>query len=172
MIASNDSDESFIRALTASIRHVEHVAAWLRTFGKTVVVNPVKIRDKRENWQAFSDNGDLIVDGRRVEVKERNFWFESREQFRLPTIIVDEANFWDRAAEKPFAYVLTNRQWSACFVVMGSTQAEWTRKTRYDRYKHRDREFYECPIGLARFFRMPAQAETSPVPSPPRSSSE
>lgn len=139
-------DPNFVNDLKESCRHVAKVAEWLRSTGKTVKVNPIHIRDNVRNMSQFADGGDIEVDGKRVEVKQRRVRFFSKESFPYETIIVDAAHIWDRANPKPVAYILTNLEVTACLIVKSSTFEFWTRSKKWDRFKNRDRFFYECPI--------------------------
>jgi hypothetical protein len=139
-------DPNFVQDLKDSCKHVAKVAEWLRSTGKSVKVNPIHIRDNVRNMSQFADGGDIEVDGKRVEVKQRRVRFFSRESFPYETIIVDAAHIWDKADPKPVAYILTNEEVTGCLIVKADTFEHWTRLEKWDRFKNRNRFFYECPI--------------------------
>ena len=99
----------------------------------------------------FSDSGDLEI-LQRVEVKQRkSLTFTSRDDFAYPTLIVDACHCYDNARPKPFAYVILNRAMTAAFLVPNASRSHWLKIKKYDRFKGRERCFYECPIEHLQF---------------------
>lgn len=140
------SDPTFLDDLRDSQESVERVAKWLRGKGYPVVVRPTFERPDPAMMAEFSDAGDLEI-LQRVEVKQRkSLTFTSKEDFSYSTIIVDACHCFDNARPKPFAYVILNREMTAAFVVPSSTRAHWRQVVKRDRFKNRDRNFYECPM--------------------------
>jgi hypothetical protein len=147
-------DASFVDDLLNSESHVAKVASWLRKCGYKPEVSKIRIRDNVENMNEFSDDGDLFVSDNRIEAKQRMLDFDSKESFPYQTIIVDVAHTWDRAEQKPLAYILTNKEITCCLVVLGSTFDCWNKISKWDRFKKRHRVFYECPISQTLFYHM------------------
>jgi len=140
------SDPTFLDDLRESQESVERVAKWLRSKGYPVVVRPTFERPDPSAMAEFSDAGDLEI-LQRVEVKQRkSLTFTSKEDFSYTTIIVDACHCFDNARPKPFAYVILNREMTAAFVVPSSTKGHWRQVVKRDRFKNRDRKFYECPM--------------------------
>lgn len=147
-------DASFVDDLLNSQSHVFKVGHWLMKCGYEPEIAEVHVRDCVENMNDYSDDGDLFIEGNRLEAKQRMLNFDSQESFPYPTIIVDVAHTWDRAEQKPLAYILTNKSVTCCLVVLGSTFESWKKINKWDRFKKRYRTFYECPITETLFYRM------------------
>jgi len=105
----------------------------------------------------FSDDGDLEI-LQRIEVKRRmSLTFSSAKDFPYPTLIVDACHCFDKARPKPYAYVILNREMNAAFIVdVKATRPHWVKTTKQDRFKGRERSFYECPIEHIRVEQMEA----------------
>ena len=99
----------------------------------------------------FADDGDLEI-LQRVEVKRRvSLTFSTKADFPYKTLIVDACHCYDRAKPKPYAYIIFNREMTAAFVIdVKATKEQWVRVTKKDRFKNRDREFYEVPVAAIR----------------------
>jgi hypothetical protein len=142
----NRDDPSFPSDLEESQIAVWRVARWLVERGNNVTVRATHVRDTLENMADFSDEGDIEI-VQRVEVKRRpDIEFRSRETFPYDSIIVDVAHAWDRARPKPFTYIILNASRTYAAIVRGETFKWWTKTKKRDRFKKRDRTFYECPI--------------------------
>jgi hypothetical protein len=145
------SDPSFLADLRESQESVDRVAKWLREKGYPVVVRPTFERPDPTQMSNFSDSGDLEI-LQRVEVKQRkSLTFTSRDDFAYPTLIVDACHCYDNARPKPFAYVILNRSMTAAFLVPNASRSHWLKIKKYDRFKGRERCFYECPIEHVQF---------------------
>lgn len=144
-------DPTFIEDLRASQKSVELVASWIRKRGTPVIIRPTFERPDQSQKFEYSDNGDLEI-LQRIEVKQRkSLTFVSKSDFKYPSIIVDCCHAYDKARPKPYAYVILNREMTCGFIVMNDTFKHWQRLTKWDRFKSRDRQFYECPIEHAIF---------------------
>lgn len=145
----DEIDQSFVDDLVKSREAVERAAKWLSELGYPVVIRPTFIRPDPTSRFDYSDAGDLEII-QRIEVKRREgLTFSSRGDFPFNSIIVDTCHAYDKAKLKPYAYIIFNREMSACFVVNKKTRAKWFKTTK--RSRGRDRDFYECPIELAEF---------------------
>ena len=148
-------DPTFVEDLRASHSAVQVAAEWLRSSGYPVIVRPTFVRPTVEERREYSDDGDLEI-LQRVEVKQRpDMDFREPRDFKFKTIIVDVCHTYDQARPKPHAYMILNASLSAAFVVKCSTRPQWSRVWRTAR--GREREYYECPLNLTEFVRMPNQ---------------
>ena len=148
-------DPGFVDDLKESKSHVHKVAEWLRGRGHVVHEKEIRIRPDVEQMRAYADDGDLEIEDRgRVEVKQRKIQFSSKDTFPYNTIIVDVAHTWEKANPKPIAYILTNKDTTACLIVNASTSEHWLEVKKWDRFKKRERRFLECPITHCEFFSM------------------
>jgi len=147
----DEKDPSFIDDLRESKEAVTIAAKWLSDQGYPVIVRPTFERPSAEQMSEYSDDGDIEI-VQRVEVKRRqNLTFTSKEDFPYDTLIVDACHCYDRAHPKPYAYIILNREMTKAFVVnVRDTHQLWKRVKKNDRFKGREREFYECPISAVR----------------------
>lgn len=153
-------DPNFVADLEHSKIAVSVAAAWLRSRGWRVDVPPTSIRPTIQQRHDYSDKGDLYISAgglkRRVEVKCRDFEFNDGASYPYRTVRVDARHLWDNAKPKPAAYLILDRSMTAVAIVQGSTANRWELTTCLDRKKNRMRTFYDCPLALVRFERLPA----------------
>lgn len=146
-------DPHFVKDLNNSKQFVYRTAEWLNGKGYPVTINPTIIRPDSSMKNDYGDNGDLTVSFT-IEVKQRpNMNFTSRADFPYPTVIVDACHIFDaHKGAKPYTYFIWNSQGTAFILVdVLKTSKKWIKTTKRDRYKNRDRHFYECPIELVSF---------------------
>jgi hypothetical protein len=138
-------DPNFIDDLKNSQDHVAKVASWLSR-RNDVIIMPTRIRPSVDVMRDFSDCGDLLIHDKRIEVKQRkNISFGVNRKYPYTTAIVDVCHTFDDAIIKPFAYVVTNKDVSSCFIAYGSDSTKWKKEPRMDRHKGRERWFYFTP---------------------------
>lgn len=140
-------DPSFREDLEASMTSVHLAAADLvRAFPSIPVqVPPLRIRPAEHLMNKYSDDGDLFFKNLRIEVKQRRLAFTSLDDFPYNDIIVDVAHAWTKAQQKPYAYIIYNKDLSAKFVILGKTSPEWKIEQKRDRFKNRLRRFALAP---------------------------
>lgn len=105
------ADDLVQREIRRGHRAERVVAAVLRDRGLQVTLQPQRVRASYEERAAASDNGfDLLVQGRRVEVKQRaGYRFRGPEDFAYATVWVDVAEDWDRRdPPRAHAYILVS----------------------------------------------------------------
>lgn len=162
MHALDRTDPTFVQDLMDSQAAVDVVATYLRGRGYDVNVPELVVRPDASQRAQYSDGGDIQIT-QRVEVKHRKMLdFTSAASFPYPTIIVDVKHSYDRAAPKPYAYLILNRSMTTAFKVYGRTRPQWIVTRKLDRHAGREREFYECPIKLVETIQMPTLKETTP----------
>lgn len=150
-------DKTFPEDLLAGHAHARRVAAWLnRRWGLGVTVPPLRVRPDISLMREYADGGDMFTpDGRRLEAKQRRLHFTCAADYPFSTLIVDNCHAWDRAEQKPAAYVCTNEAVTHCAVVVTrDTRHAWRAATVYDAAKRRPRRVYLCPKRLCRFYEM------------------
>lgn len=146
-----DSDDDFLRDFDASNRAVNRFAARMRAKGVTLWLPPVSVRPSSDVRAQFSDDGDLLLQGR-VEHKVRTINFTSRDDYPFPTVIVDEKRIEDGKAGDPvLAYVIENQAGTHAAIVYGWTKPKWQTIQRFDRLRDRERTFYVVAKSLVRF---------------------
>lgn len=148
------NNDRFIKHLKDSMGAVWEVAQWLQGRGHAVTVNPTFIRPSHDQWADYADNGDLFI-SQRIEVKVRGVEFTCREDWpHGDKFIVCAKHAWDRALQKPHAFIYLNKSRTYAAILMGDTHGEWTVEKRTDRrYQDVTQEFYFCPINLVKFIK-------------------
>jgi hypothetical protein len=157
-----EHDPTFLADLEKSKEAVERTAVWLRSFGYTVNVQPVRARPDEKQMAAYSDHGDLAV-VHRVEVKRLSTPFTSAEDFPFPNVIVDTAHTWEKARPKPLTYYLWNPDMTCVIIIGAHTRPQWLEKELWDGGKKRQRRFLLCPKALARFVKVRHESEAGPA---------
>lgn len=155
------NDPHFQRDLRKSRPSVWCVAQWLGNRGYDVLVPAAKERPEIEDMDEYADKGDLFISGlgrenHRVEVKRRvSLSFSGLKDWPYPTMIVDAAHCWDRAAQKPVVYVILNPEMTVSAIVRAESAPRWSQSRRWDRFKGRERDFYECQMSDVEFRTLP-----------------
>lgn len=147
-------DPTFTDDLRKSERAVAVAARWLEAHGHAVTIHPIEIRPDPSQRADFYDDGDLTVDGQRVEVKRRFHRFgdfHSAESFPDYWVIVDTKSGFDRADPKPVFYMIFNESMTGFLRVNCDTQHYWRDYERLDQNK-RPCVFYECPRTATEYF--------------------
>ena len=126
---------------------VDKASRFLSNSGFQVVIEPTFIRDEVKNASNFSDTGDLKI-MLPVEVKHRpTLKFNKKDGFKYKTIIIDACHIFDKHKIKPIYYIIYNSDYtSMIFVNVKETLKKWVKVEKYDRYKNRNRKFYEVDI--------------------------
>ena len=142
--------QKFNEHLDGSQEAVCKVAQWLTLSGQTVIIPPISRVPNHESWKEGADTGDLLI-LRRVEVKQLSTVFTCLSDWPHKRFIVCAKHAWDRAAQKPEAFIILNAAMTHAAVVKKETQPYWTTGTVEDsRYtgKAAVQEFYFCPLDL------------------------
>lgn len=142
-------DPTFKADLRASMRAVHFVADWLRSLGHDVQVHDLKVRPDPSVRFDYSDNGDLTVDGQRVEVKHLSHEFTSVQSFKYLEPIVDKVHAYDRAEPKAAYYLLCNASLTGCLRVFSASHSQWHK--RETSVGNRDCLFYMCPKSVCEY---------------------
>lgn len=123
------------------------IAADLETLGFPVERGLVEYLSEREAVIAGSltNEPDLRVAGRRLEVKGRDLRFTSREDYPFPTAFVGRKSRWDRRSDGVLAVILVSTCTGARVVAYVADRDEWLVEACFDRITRRDELSYACP---------------------------
>jgi hypothetical protein len=145
-------NNGFLRDLSASRMAVNEFAARLRDKGWQIWLPPEFVRPDAAVRHDYSDQGDIMVQGR-VEHKVRtNLHFTCREDYPYDTVIVDEAYKEDAKASDPvLAYIIENSSRTHAAVVYGWKRHLWQIERRRDPIQRRDCDFYTIHKDHVRF---------------------
>lgn len=164
---TNNNHSRFLRHLDDSADAVWLVSRFLSRRGYGVTIPPTSRAVAHNEWEACADNGDILIT-QRVEVKRLGVDFTCREDwpFRDKFIVCAKHSF-DRATQKPFAYIILSANMVNASAVFSSDSRCWTTEKRTDRrYNGVTQEFYLSPLDKVRFFNI-ATAQELPAPSAP-----
>lgn len=151
VVHAKKHDGSFVQDLKESQKAVVLTATTIQALlpGAAVHVPDMEIRPDERFVGQYADDGDLFVNGHRIEVKQRRLMFTGPEDFPYDTITVDVQHTWDRAVKTgkvPVAYVFWNKDLTASMLILGKTSGEWKRVSKIDRFKKRQRHFLDAPM--------------------------
>lgn len=124
-MSSKDWDESFIRRFKQSQNTEMVVAVWLLSRGNQVKIPPKKLR---KNWSErlnHADEGDLIVNGLRFEVKGHRQKLEMGK-WPFARVLLSSKFSYDRMERKPDFYFHVGSDYSCAAVVdANKTRDQW-----------------------------------------------
>jgi hypothetical protein len=98
-----------------------------------------------KNASPFFNSKDLMVNGKRIEIKSRKEAFTSPESFPYKTAIVDTVKKYDKRDDKPFAYVMVSRITGAMLWVDATIPENWSIIKKFDKTRKYYDNFYEIP---------------------------
>jgi len=133
--------EVFLPRLRESYPARNYVAEWLRRIGYEVEVGPEVAAGTHKEWKEYADSGDLHIlpANLRVETKMRHkthrgdpFLFTGAHDFPYPTFIVCAKHSWDRAKEKPVAYITLSADMKYAGCVYGGDNSLWESVVKKD----------------------------------------
>jgi len=142
---TDDNDPRFKNRWKKGEGYTTLIAQRLRTDGLAVVEPEKRFRESFKDRKAFEDEVDLVVNGRRVEVKSRKPVWTTLADFPFPDIFVDTVKKWDGHAEAPVAMMNICQSTGAIIVVPGKSHALWTRREERDNYSGCLDRFYFAP---------------------------
>jgi hypothetical protein len=145
-------DNSFIRDLGESRYAVNEFAAKARARGVQVWLPPEVVRPDASVRHQYADDGDLMIQAR-IEHKVRtNLSWTCRNDYRYPTVIVDEVYKEDAKADRPvLMYVIEDQKRQHAAVVYGWTRDKWCIEEMHDPIQKRTCRFYTVDKSLVRF---------------------
>lgn len=126
------------------------VAADLEAEGFVVERGLVEYLSERDAVIAGSltNEPDLVVAGRRIEVKGRDLRFVDRDDYPFPTAFVGRQSRWDRRSDAVLAVVLVSTITGGRVVAYGADRANWIVEECFDRITRRQESSYACPRAL------------------------
>ena len=150
----NSNHQRFLSHLRASNEAVARVAQWLAEQGRDTLIKGTHYAGDHEEWQSFADGGDLFV-LKRIEVKRLSVDFSGADNWPFgDKFIVCAKHAFDRAREKPEAFIILSQDMTHCAVVPAATSDFWYEENRTDsRYSGAEatQTFYFCPLDKVQF---------------------
>jgi hypothetical protein len=145
-------DNSFIRDLNESRDAVNEFAtkAWAK--GVQVWLPPEKVRPDVSERREYADDGDMMLQARIEHKVRKNLSWTCREDYRYPTVIVDEVYKEDAKSDRPvLMYVIEDQTRQHAAVVYGWTRSKWNVERMHDPIQNRVCEFYTVDKRYVRF---------------------
>lgn len=150
----------FLKNLDASHVSVFVVCKWFRKHGYQVLLEPIKEAPTREQWQDFSDSGDLFVRKggtvQLIEVKQISRPFKSKKSWPFSDFIVDGVGNWDRKERKPDAYCVVgpNIECMAIYKIEPGDESSWYQKDGLCPVEKKPKKFYATTTDKVRFTKL------------------
>jgi hypothetical protein len=147
-----EEEARFRAAIIRSAEAVFAVAQYLHARGGLWVrISPLMIRDHFRNRKDFSDKCDLDVckagsdRWKRVEVKRREFSFETCDEFPYETVFIGKR-------PDAYAYFILNDSMSHAALIRCTTRGSWLGPNEhFDAQRGYPIIAYECPKDVAEF---------------------
>lgn len=140
--------EKFLVRFDESHTAVWYVARWIWEKKNLDVTFPkVKKSPTADQWEKYIDGGDLIVEGKRIEVKHYSCIFTNASDIPYKDFFVCAKHSFDNAKEKPLFYFIVNGNMTRAAVVDCSKCDRWYTKETTDKYygKNYKQVKYCCP---------------------------
>lgn len=150
------NDALFRQLQDTGRRYEGYVSGLIVSNGLGVRVKPMCTRPDISVRSNYRDTRDLIVETpsgqlAEIEVKSRDLNFNNAEDFPYPDLFVDTKSTVDEKGP-PLAFVCVSQITLGMVVIPGSTIADWTTKTTFDRVRKQEQTFYICPTSKTRSF--------------------
>jgi len=143
------STEAFRQRRNHSILAVEAVARWCERRGADVYLpdEPAIVEGGRDH-----DNGDLYVNGSRVEVKWRTLHFTGLDDFPFRHCYLCAVHQWEQADPPPSRFVIVDRDLTGMLVFkVTHTRPLWQEVTVYNALEGRENRMIQCPVAAAEY---------------------
>lgn len=148
-------DKQFITKLRKSLPGVLVVAGWHIAGGKNVKVPGIHVRPNRDLIKEFVDEGDLFVETR-WEVKSTRYEWTSRQDFKLPQVLICDKHAHDSCKRTPDYYALLNQaKTHAIVVAVARTRHLWWSEVKHNGESGEEQEFYFCPLDCVQWHELP-----------------
>lgn len=146
-----DQHRKFLGRLAESRVAVEVVAGWLRSRGRAVEVPATRFAPSAVEAEAYADHGDILLDGKRVEVKRLSRQFSSRADWPFPRFFVTSESSAARAGDEVAAYVVLSNDLRTAGIVTPSSRPKWYLHLAHNRLTGKVERFVACPLDCVHF---------------------
>lgn len=159
-MSSKDWDESFIRRFKQSQYSEMVVAMWLLSRGNEVRMPRKHLRKDWSERLNHADEGDLIVNGMRCEVKGHRQKFELGK-WEFPRVLLSSKFSYDRMERKPDYYFHIGSDFSCVAVVdANKTRDMWRVVSQKDLERGETFDVYSVDPSVLRWYEI-----KTPTPS-------
>lgn len=133
-MSSRNWDRSFIERFKRSFQTEMLIGVWLLSRGNEVRIPPKTLRADWADRLSHADEGDLIVNGKRCEVKglRRNL---QMGKWPFPYALVCSCWSFDRAERKPDVFFLVSADQTCAAVVDVKTTRDKWKMVKQDDYE-------------------------------------
>tara|TARA_R100000908_G_C3687403_1_gene103321 strand:- start:135 stop:593 length:459 start_codon:yes stop_codon:yes gene_type:complete len=139
-------ENRFLERFAKSHEAVALTAKWFASQGNYKIKIPdFTIAGSHKDWKKHTDNGDLYVNNKRIEVKgllKEKYSFTTKHEYPYDNWIICAKHSYDRANPKPYAYIIWNFQRTHFAIVKNDTQKEWKVSTIKDPHYPNSQDFY------------------------------
>lgn len=153
-MSSQDWDQSFIERFKQSSKTEWLIAVWLLSQGEEVRIPEKALRKHWSERLDHADEGDLIVNGKRCEVKGLRRVFEYGK-WPFPYALVCSRWSFDRSTTKPKVFFLVSGDQSCVAVIdVDKTQSNWFIVNQQDFERRETYEAYAIDPSLLEWFKI------------------
>jgi hypothetical protein len=141
----------FTEKFLASLPAVWFVGHWLWLQKYDVKIFKYRLAEKHEDWEEFSDAGDLEItrpngDVLRCEAKAPTYKFGVGDWPHGKYFIVDQRSTWDLKEKKPHLYFFLAPDRKTIISLRGESRKHWYVEERKVKKTKLKREYYFCPM--------------------------
>lgn len=125
---SQESFENFINNVKNSEPSVIAVGEWLHKMGYHIDVPESKYAKSPEELKLYTDDGDLLVDEHRVEVKHLTSYWTCKEDYPYPVFMIGNKEAFERAKRReimPTVYLIFNKDMTHVVLVSTDFHEDW-----------------------------------------------
>lgn len=153
-MSSKDWDDSFIERFKQSRNTEMVIAVWLLNRGNEVRVPQKHLRKDWSERLDHADEGDLIVNGKRCEVKGLSRKFEFGK-WLFPYALLSSKFSYDRMQNKPDIYFLVSGDYSCMAVVdVKKTRDQWKVVSQKDFERGETYDAYSIDPSLLQWYEL------------------
>ena len=138
------NDDLFFKELKEGHAWQELPATFFRLHGLSVEIPELKVRESIDQAEQWISTVDLIVAGRKLEIKSRNEIFTSPMSFPYDTVFVDTVSGYDAKNPKPLAYIMISRPTGAMLCLKANNSNGWNIEKKFDNVRKIHDDFYMC----------------------------
>jgi len=143
--------DRFLERLKNSSRAVFVIAQMQHAKGHTVEIPKTRFAPTAAEADQYLDDGDLIVDGERIEIKHRDIDFTSRADWPYRDMFVSNVAAVERAGDEVTAYMVVSKDYSHVATIPRSTKDYWYTVEVLAKNTGNVERNYSCPIDYVVF---------------------
>lgn len=139
----SENNELFIKELSDGFAWQTLPMLFFKLHGFDVEMPELEIREESiKNASKYFNSKDLLVNGKRIEIKSRKEKFTSPDSFPYPTAMVDTVKKFNGREDKPVAYIMISRDTGSMLWVDATRNSDWEIIERFDNTRKFNEKFF------------------------------